>query len=53
VIVEFPAAGPRRSTAPQNLKVIDWNKTLDPDGRFDAAMKAEVLFEIASAPASK
>ena len=34
-------------------KVIDWNKTLDPAGRFDAAMKAEGLFEIASAPASK
>jgi hypothetical protein len=34
-------------------KVIDWNKTLDPAGRFDAAMKAEGLFEIASAPALK
>src|SRR6516225_4041094 len=34
-------------------KVIEWNKTLDPAGRFDAAMKAEGLFEIASAPASK
>ena len=33
--------------------VIEWNKTLDPAGRFDAAMKAEGLFEIASAPASK
>jgi hypothetical protein len=29
--------------------VIDWNKTLDPAGRFDAAMKAEGLFEFASA----
>jgi len=34
-------------------KVIEWNKTLDPAGRFDAAMKAEGLFEIASAPPSK
>jgi hypothetical protein len=34
-------------------KVIEWNKTLDAAGRFDAAMKAEGLFEIASAPASK
>jgi formylmethanofuran dehydrogenase subunit E len=33
--------------------VIEWNKTLDPAGRFDAAMKAEGLFDIASAPASK
>src|SRR5256886_5752089 len=34
-------------------KVIDSNKTLDSTGRLDAAMKAEGLFEIASAPASK
>src|SRR5215468_12065583 len=34
-------------------KVIEWNKILDPAGRFDAAMKAEGLFEIGSAPASK
>jgi formylmethanofuran dehydrogenase subunit E len=32
-------------------KVIEWNKTLDPAGRFDAAMKAEGLFEVAPAPA--
>jgi hypothetical protein len=32
-------------------KVIEWNKTLDPAGRFDAAMKAEGLFEVTSAPA--
>jgi formylmethanofuran dehydrogenase subunit E len=32
-------------------KVIEWNKTLDPGGRFDAAMKAEGLFEVAPAPA--
>jgi hypothetical protein len=32
-------------------QVIDWNKTLDPAGRFDAAMKAEGLFEVAPAPA--
>jgi formylmethanofuran dehydrogenase subunit E len=31
-------------------KVIEWNKTLDPAGRFDAAMKAEGLFEVAPAP---
>jgi formylmethanofuran dehydrogenase subunit E len=28
-------------------KVLDWNKTFDPAGRFDAAMKAEGLFEVA------
>jgi len=33
--------------------VIEWNRNLDPVGRFDAAMKAEGLFEIASAPALK
>lgn len=32
-------------------QVIDWNKTLDPAGRLDAAMKAEGLFEVAPAPA--
>ena len=32
-------------------KVIDWNKTLDSMGRFDAAMNAEELFEVTSAPA--
>jgi formylmethanofuran dehydrogenase subunit E len=32
-------------------KVMEWNKTLDPAGRFDAAMKAEGLFEVAPAPA--
>jgi formylmethanofuran dehydrogenase subunit E len=32
-------------------KVIEWNKTLDPGGRFDAAMKAEGLFEVAPAAA--
>ena len=31
-------------------QVIDWNKTLDPGGRLDAAMKAEGLFEVAPAP---
>jgi hypothetical protein len=30
-------------------KVIEWNKTLDPAGRFDAAMKAEGLFEVVPA----
>jgi formylmethanofuran dehydrogenase subunit E len=32
-------------------KVIEWNKTLDPAGRFDAAMKVEGLFEVAPAAA--
>jgi formylmethanofuran dehydrogenase subunit E len=32
-------------------KVLEWNKTFDPAGRFDAAMKAEGLFEVAPAPA--
>jgi formylmethanofuran dehydrogenase subunit E len=32
-------------------KVIEWNKTLDPGGRLDAAMKAEGLFEVAPAAA--
>ena len=33
-------------------KVLEWNKTFDPAGRFDAAMKADGLFEVApvSAP---
>jgi formylmethanofuran dehydrogenase subunit E len=31
-------------------KVIEWNKTLDPAGRFDAAMHADGLFEVAPAP---
>ena len=31
-------------------QVIDWNKTLDPAGRLDAAMKAEGMFEVAPAP---
>ena len=32
-------------------KVLEWNKTLGPAERFDAAMKAEGLFEATSAPA--
>ena len=32
-------------------KVLEWNKTYDPAGRFDAAMKAEGLFEVTPAPA--
>ena len=31
-------------------KVVEWNKTLDPAGRFDAVMKADGLFDIAPAP---
>jgi formylmethanofuran dehydrogenase subunit E len=34
-------------------KVFDWNKTLDPAGRFDAAMQAEGLFEVAPVPAQQ
>jgi hypothetical protein len=30
--------------------IMEWNKTLDPAGRFDAAIKAEALFEVAPAP---
>ena len=32
-------------------KVIEWNKTLDPAEHFDAAMKAQGLFEVAPAAA--
>jgi formylmethanofuran dehydrogenase subunit E len=32
-------------------KVMEWNQTLDPAGRFDAAMKAQGLFEVAPAVA--
>jgi hypothetical protein len=32
-------------------RVIEWNKTLDPAERFDAAMKAQGLFEVAPAAA--
>jgi len=28
-------------------KVLEWNKTYDPAGRFDVAMKAVGLFEVA------
>jgi formylmethanofuran dehydrogenase subunit E len=28
-------------------KIIEWNRTLDPAGRYDAAMKAEGLFQVA------
>lgn len=31
-------------------KIIDWNKTLDPAGRYQAVMSAPGLFEIAPAP---
>jgi hypothetical protein len=27
-------------------QVLEWNKTFDPAGRFDAAMKADGLFEV-------
>jgi formylmethanofuran dehydrogenase subunit E len=31
-------------------KIIDWNRTLDPAGRYQAAMAADGLFEVAPAP---
>jgi hypothetical protein len=31
-------------------KVIEWNRTLDPAGRYQAAMAADGLFEVAPAP---
>lgn len=31
-------------------KIVDWNKTLDPAGRYQAAMSAPGLFEVAPAP---
>jgi formylmethanofuran dehydrogenase subunit E len=30
-------------------KIIEWNRTLDPAGRYDAAMRAEGLFQVAPA----
>ena len=32
-------------------KVLEWNRTFDPAERFDAAMKADGLFEVAPVPA--
>jgi formylmethanofuran dehydrogenase subunit E len=31
-------------------KIIDWNKTLDPAGRYQTVMSAPGLFEVAAAP---
>jgi formylmethanofuran dehydrogenase subunit E len=31
-------------------KIVDWNKTLDPAGRYQAAMSAPGLFEVTPAP---
>jgi len=31
-------------------KIVDWNRTLDPAGRYQAAMSAPELFEVADAP---
>jgi formylmethanofuran dehydrogenase subunit E len=31
-------------------KIVDWNKTLDPAGRYQAAMSAPGLFEVAPVP---
>jgi formylmethanofuran dehydrogenase subunit E len=32
------------------VKIIDWNKNLDPAGRYQAAMNADGLFQVAPAP---
>jgi hypothetical protein len=29
---------------------MEWNKTVDPAGRFDAAMNAQALFDVVSTP---
>jgi hypothetical protein len=31
-------------------KIVDWNKNLDPAGRYQAAMSVPGLFEVATAP---
>jgi hypothetical protein len=31
-------------------RIVDWNRTLDPAGRYQAAMSAPGLFEVADAP---
>jgi len=31
-------------------KIVDWNRTLDPAGRYQAAMSAPGLFEVSDAP---
>ena len=31
-------------------RIAEWNKTLDPAGRYQAAMSADGLFEVAAAP---
>ena len=31
-------------------KIVEWNKTLDPAGRYQAAMAAQGLFDVAAAP---
>src|SRR5262245_59450992 len=44
-------AGLRYSVADTWMaKIVDWNRTLDPAGRYQAAMSAPGLFEVADAP---
>jgi hypothetical protein len=44
-------AGLRYSVADTWMpKIVDWNRTLDPAGRYQAAMSATGLFEVADAP---
>jgi hypothetical protein len=44
-------AGLRYSVAdPWMARIADWNRTLDPAGRYQAAMSAPGLFEVADAP---
>jgi hypothetical protein len=31
-------------------RIADWNKTLDPAGRYQAVMSADGLFEVVAAP---
>ena len=44
-------AGVRYTVADEWMaKIVDWNKNLDPAGRYQAAMSAPGLFEAAAAP---
>jgi formylmethanofuran dehydrogenase subunit E len=44
-------AGVRYTVADKWMaKIVDWNKNLDPAGRYHAAMAAPGLFEVATAP---
>jgi len=45
-----PVAGASAIAQPWLAKVGDWNKTLEPAGRYDAVIQAEGLFTVAPAP---